>query len=95
MPLIPVAQAAEADHGLKAVRFAMKDGSKKVTVLVCNPALENIELSPVDREAFFGTFKIYRKSFERIAREKYERGHVETDGTVCIRAIDVPTVGAN
>jgi hypothetical protein len=95
MPLIPVAQAAVADPGLKAVRFAMKDGSKKVTVLVSNPALENIEIAPVDREAYFCTFKLYRKSFERIAREKYAKGHVEADGTVCIRAIDVPALSAN
>jgi hypothetical protein len=95
MPLIPVAQAAVADPGLKAVRFAMKDGSKKVTVLVSSPALENIEIAPVDREAYFGTFKLYRKSFERIARENYAKGHVETDGTVCIRAMDVPVVSAN
>ena len=71
----------------------MKDGSKKVIVLVSNPALENIELSSIDREAF-DTFKHYRKSFERIASEKYARGHVEADGTVCIRAIDVPAVEA-
>ncbi len=83
-----------ADPGLKAVRFAMKDGSKKVTVLVSNPAVENTELSPVEREAF-DTFKHYRKSFERIASEKYAKGHIEADGRVCIRAIDVPTVGAN
>ncbi len=94
MSLIPVAQAAVADPGLKAVRFAMKDGSKKVTVLVSNPALENIELSCIDREAF-DTFKHYRKSFERIASEKYAKGHVEADGTVCIRAIDVPALSAN
>ena len=95
MPLIPVAQAAVADPGLKAVRFAMKDGAKKVTVLVSNPALENIELAPADREAYFGTFKAFRKSFERIASEKYARGHIEADGTVCIRAMDVPVAGAN
>jgi hypothetical protein len=95
MPLIPVAQAAVADAGLKAVRFAMKDGSKKVTVVVSNPALENIEIARVDREAYFGTFKLYRKSFERIAREKYAKGHVEIDGTVCIRAMDVPVAGAD
>jgi hypothetical protein len=42
MPLIPVAQAAVADPSLRAVRFAMKDGGKKITVLVSNPALEHI-----------------------------------------------------
>jgi hypothetical protein len=38
MPLIPTAQAAIADCHLRAVRFAMKDGSKMITVLVSNPA---------------------------------------------------------
>ena len=95
MPLIPVAQAAVPDPALKAVRFAMKDGSKKITVLVSNPALEHIEIAPVDHEAYFGTFKLYRKSFERIASKKYDRGYIENDGTVCIRAMDVPLASAN
>ena len=95
MPLIPVAQAAAADSSLRAVRFAMKDGSKLVTVLVSNPALENIEIAPVDHEAYFGTFKLYRKSFERIASNKYDKGYVENDGTVCIRALDMPLASVN
>ena len=48
----------------------MKDGGKKVTVLVSNPALEQIEIAPTDHDAYFGTFKLYRKSFERIASKK-------------------------
>ena len=95
MPLIPVAQAAAADPAVKAVRLAMKDGTKKITVLVSNPALENIDIAPVDREAYFRTFKHYRKSFERIASMNYDKGHVEEDGSVCIRAIDVPQASAN
>ena len=95
MPLIPVAQAAVAEPGLRAVRFAMKDGGKKITVLVSNPALENIEITPVDHDAYFWTFKLYRKSFERIASKKYDKGHVEADGTVCIRAMDVPLASAD
>jgi hypothetical protein len=93
MPLIPVAQAAVADPGPRAVRFA--NGSKKITVLVSNPALENIEIAAMDREAYFWTFKLHRKSFERIASKKYEKGYLEADGTVCIRAMDVPLAGAN
>ena len=72
----------------------MKDGGK-VTVLVSNPALEQIEIAPIDRDAYFGTFKLYRKSFERIASKKYDNGYVEIDGTVCIRAMDVPLASAN
>jgi Protein of unknown function (DUF1488) len=88
MPLIPVAQAAAADSSLRAVRFTMKDGSRPITVLVSNPALVNIEIAPTDR--YFQTFKLYRQSFERIASTKYEKGFIEPDGTVCIRAVDVP-----
>jgi hypothetical protein len=95
MPLIPTARAATADRQLRAVRFAMKDGSKMITVLVSNPALENIEIAPHDCDSYFGTFKLYRKSFERIASTKYDRGHVEADGTVCIRAMDVPLASMN
>ncbi len=95
MPLIPTAQAAVADRNLRAVRFAMKDGSKLITVLVSNPALENIEIAPQDGDNYFRTFKLYRKSFERIASDKYDRGHIEADGTVCIRAMDVPLASVN
>ena len=86
MPLIPVAQAAAADGN--AVRFAMKDGSKMVTVLVSSPAIEKSEIA--DDHGYFCTFKLNRKSFERIASTKYEHGIVEPDGTVCIRAMDMP-----
>jgi hypothetical protein len=88
MPLIPVAQAAAADSSLRAVRFAMKDGSKKVTVLVSSHALENVEIA--EDHGYFCTFKLNRKTFERIASTKYENGFVEPDGTVCIRALDMP-----
>ena len=88
MPLIPVAKAAVVDRNLRAVRFTMKDGSRAITVLVSNPALVNIEITPTDR--YFQTFKLYRQSFERIASTKYENGFVEPDGTVCIQAMDVP-----
>ena len=95
MPLIPTAQAAVADQGRRSVLFAMKDGSKRVTIFVSNPALENIEIAPVDHDSFFCTFKLYRKCFERIASRKYDMGYVEPDGTVCIRAMDVPLASIN
>jgi hypothetical protein len=95
MPLIPTAQAAIADPNLRAVRFAMKDGSKTVTIFVSNPALENIEIDTFDNDRYFLTFKLYRKSLERIASKKYDKGHVEADGTVCIRAMDVPLASVN
>jgi|JRHI01.1.fsa_nt_gi hypothetical protein len=59
----------------------MKDGSKTVAVFVSIPASENIEIDTFDRERHFLTFKLYRKSLERIASKKYDKGHVEADGT--------------
>jgi hypothetical protein len=85
MLLIPVAQAAAVCN---AVRFAMKDGSKLVSVLFSSPALEKSEIA--DDHGHFYTFKLNRKKFERIASTKYENGIVEPDGTVCIRAMDMP-----
>jgi hypothetical protein len=95
MPLIPVAQAAVAEHSLKSVRFLMKDGCKRVPVLVSNPALVDIELPAADARGYFDAFKQYRKCFERIASQKYDRGQIETDGSVCIRSLDVPLASAD
>src|ERR1700730_9128904 len=93
MPLIPAALYARPDSSLGAVRFVMKDGSKKVTVLVSSPALENVEIA--DDHGYFCTFKLNRKSFERIASAKYENGFVQPDGTGCIRAVDMPLASVN
>jgi hypothetical protein len=95
MPLIPMARPAIADRGRRAVTFLMKDGTKPINVHVSNPALENIEIAVHDGDDYFFTFKIYRKSFERIASRKYDLGHVEPDGSVCIRAMDVPLASIN
>ena len=69
MPLLPFAHPAMADRNLRAVRFKMKDGSRPVEVLVSNPALENIDVVPIEQDDYFATFKLYRKSFEQIASE--------------------------
>ena len=94
MPLMPAAIPAIPDDKYKTVRFVMKDGTKSVVVLVSNAALEDIE--PVTRTGTpFRRFKRYRKRFEKMASDKYDRGHVELDGTVCIKAADLPLVSAN
>jgi hypothetical protein len=95
MPLLPIARPAIADRTTRAVRFTMRDGSRPVSVLVSNPALESIDIVPIGQDDYFATFKLYRKSFERIASQKYDKGHVEPDGTVCIRAMDVPPASMN
>ena len=95
MPLTPIALAATVDTQLRAVRFVMRDGSKIISILVSGPALENIEIGPAAQDGYFGTFKLYRKSFERIASGKYDKRHVESDGSVCIRAMDVRSASAD
>ncbi len=95
MPLLSVAQPAIADHSMRAVRFAMKDGSKTVAILVSNPALESFDVALIEHDNYFATFKLYRKTFEQIASEKYDKGYIEADGTVCIRAMDVPFASVN
>ena len=95
MPLIPTAKPAVADRDRRAVLFVMKDGTKPISILVSNPALENIEIAPPADEGYFFTFKLYRKSFEKIASRKYDMGYVEPDGSVCIRAMDVPLASIN
>ena len=95
MPLMPAAVAAMPDDGLRVVRFVMKDGTKPVVVLVSHAALEDRERAPPDRGGYFHRFKQYRRLFEQMASYKYDQGYVEADGTVCIRAMDLPVASAN
>ena len=95
MPLIPTAKAAIADRDRESVTFLMKDGAKPIRILVSKPALENIEIAPHDTDGYFFTFKIYRKSLEKIASRKYDMGYVEPDGSICIRAMDTPLASSN
>ena len=55
----------------------MKDGSKTVDILVSNTALETIDIAPIEREDYFTTSKLCRKTFERIASEKYDKPSTE------------------
>jgi Protein of unknown function (DUF1488) len=95
MPLMPAAVAAMPDTTLRAVRFVMKDGTKTVVILVSNAVLEDIESTTYDHGSYFRRFKRRRKQFERIASDKYDKGYVETDGTVCIKTMDLPLESAN
>jgi hypothetical protein len=90
MPLMSAAAAAMPDNQLRAVRFVMKDGTKPVVVLVSHAALEDTESALLNESGYFHRFKQYRKLFEQMASYKYDKGYVEVDGTVCIRAVDLP-----
>ena len=90
MPLMSAAVAATPDDLLRAVRFIMKDGTKPVVVTVSHAALEDTEIAPLSESGYFHRFKQYRRLFEQMASYKYDKGYVEVDGTVCIRAVDLP-----
>ncbi len=95
MPLMPAAVAAIPDSRLKTVRFVMRDGTKTVAVMVSNAVLEAIESTTYDTGSYFRRFKRHRKQFERLASDKYDKGHVETDGTVYMKTMDLPPESAN
>jgi hypothetical protein len=95
MPLMSAAVAAMPDDLLRAVRFVMKDGTKPVVIFVSHAALEDTESARLDEGGYFHRFKQYRKLFEQMASYKYDKGYVEVDGTVCIRAVDLPLNSAN
>jgi hypothetical protein len=92
MPLSPVTLPGTLDDDRDGVLFAMYDGSRTVTVLVSRHALEDID-PPEHGEEHIERFNEYRKQFEQIASDKYDRGLIERDGTVCIRGRDLPGRG--
>jgi hypothetical protein len=56
---------------------------------------DHIERAAPDDGSYFLCFKRYRKRFEQMASDKYDKGHVEVDGTVCIKARDLPLESGN
>jgi hypothetical protein len=95
MPLMPTANAAVANGDRQSVTFLMKNGAKPISILVSKSALETVETPSHDTDGYFVRFKLYRKSFEKIASRKYDMGHVELDGSICIRAMDTPLARSN
>ncbi len=73
----------------------MTDGSKHVEVVVSHAALDDLDyVSPLEC-SYFHRFKEHQLHFEAIARRKYNKGYVEVDGTVCIKAADLPFVSTD
>jgi len=73
----------------------MRDGSKRVHVLVSSAVLDDFDYVSTDQCSYFHRFKENRLRFEHIASEKYDKGYVEVDGTVCIRAMDLPLISSD
>lgn len=92
MPLDTVAQPGMLIADCDGVLFLMNDGARAISVLVSRHALESIDL-PEHGDEHVQRFDEYRRQFEQIASDKYDRGLVEQDGTVCIRGRDLPGKG--
>ena len=95
MPLTRAAIPAVHDTSRGIVRFVMRDGGKRVEVLVSNAALDDIDNVSPDECSYFHRFKEHRRSFEHIASQKYDKGYVELDGTVRIKGIDLPLISSD
>jgi len=92
MPLDTVAQPGALINNQDGVLFTMYDGGRTISVLVSRHALEDID-RPQHGDAHLQRFNEYRIQFEQIASDKYDRGQLEQDGTVCIRGRDLPGKG--
>ena len=92
MPLVATADPAMLDEIRDGVVFNMRDGFTIVSVLVSHQALEDVDSKP-NSGGNMERLKEYRAQFERIASDKYDRGHLELDGTVCVRGRDLPGRG--
>jgi hypothetical protein len=89
MPLVSIPRAAWLEDIDGGVRFRMSKGEETISIFVSGQALEGIDAGPhvggtIER------FTEYRAQFEEIASNKYDRGHLERDGNVCIRGRDLP-----
>ena len=90
--LMPLGLPCTLDTQREGVSFMMKNGLLEVSVLVSRHALEEIDRRE-HGNAYIERFNEYRRQFEEIANEKYAKGFVEQDGTVCIRSRDLPGHG--
>lgn len=95
MPLTRAALPAVQDTSRGIVRFVMRDGGKRVDVIVSNAALDDLDYAKPEECSYFHRFKEHRIHFETIASRKYDRGYVEIDGTVNIKTNDLPFVATD
>jgi len=95
MPLTRAAIPAVQDPRKGIVRFVMKDGAKRIDVVVSNAALDDLDYVSRADCSYFHRFKEHRLHFEAIASRKYDKGYVEIDGTVCIKTMDLPLVSSD
>ena len=91
MSLTALTQPGLLDTEREGVVFLVRNGTETVSVLVSLHALEDVD--PPHSGEHLARFNEYRKQFEQIASDKFGRGQVERDGSVCIRGRDLPGKG--
>jgi uncharacterized protein DUF1488 len=89
MPLVSIPRATRLEDIDGGVRFRMSTGEESITIFVSSQALEGIDAGS-HGAGTLERFTEYRAQFEEIASNKYDRGHLERDGNVCIRGRDLP-----
>lgn len=92
MPLSALEKPGALVEDREGVVFVMNDGDRAVSVLVSRHAIEDID-RPARRGGRIARFDEYRSQFEQIASDKYDKGLIEQDGTICIRGRDLPGQG--
>ena len=88
MPLRDLLDPAQHIEG--GVGFRMSDGTRELTVLVTDEALED-SASPPSHDV--ARFDDYRGSYARIASAKYDARAFELDGRLMVRTADIPSGG--
>ena len=88
MPLRDLLNPAHHIEG--GVAFRMSDGTRDLTVLVTDEALED-SASPPSHD--LARFDDYRVTYARIASAKYDAGAFELDGRLLVRTADIPSGG--
>lgn len=92
MPLMSAPRGATLGDADEGVLFDMSDSARTVSVFVSRQALDDVDPKP-HSGGTIERFNEYRAQFEEIASNKYDRGHLERDGHVCIRGRDLPGGG--
>ena len=76
-------------NSIRGVRFAMRDVSTLVPILVTHAALDVIEGVAPKVGAHLACFNKHRDAIELVASAKHERGECEEDGAVIVQALDL------
>src|SRR6266540_2937182 len=81
----------------QTVRFYARHGDSRIRCAVTRTSLEDLAQSsgPLHPRDLERAFEEHRQTIERIAAQKIRAGHLQGDGTVLIRTVDLFHDGSN